>query len=49
MPPTIGGRRYSEPNDVGQSGTESPASLLVTSAPATMRTKVQQARITAKR
>ncbi len=38
-----------EPNEVGQSGTESPASLLVTRAPAMMRRNVQQARTTAKR
>ena len=24
-PPTIGGMRYSEPNEVGQSGTDKPA------------------------
>jgi hypothetical protein len=34
---------------VGQSGTDKPASLLVTSAPATMRTSVAQAVKTAKR
>ena len=33
-PPTMGGILYSEPNEVGQSGTDRPASLLVTSAPA---------------
>ena len=33
-PPTNGGILYSDPNEVGQSGTERPASLLVTSAPA---------------
>ena len=37
-----------DPNEVGQSGTESPASLLVTSAPAMIRRKVQQASTTAK-
>ena len=35
---------YQDPNEVGQSGTESPASLLVTSAPAMIRRKVAQAR-----
>jgi hypothetical protein len=34
---------------VGQSGTDKPASLLVTSAPATIRTRVAQAVKTAKR
>ncbi|MGB8062646.1 MAG: hypothetical protein WCF26_12170 [Candidatus Sulfotelmatobacter sp.] len=48
-PPTSFGILYNEPKDVGQSGTESPASLLVTSAPAMMSRKVQQARTTAKR
>src|SRR5216684_7694514 len=48
-PPTSFGILYQEPNDVGQSGRESPASLLVTSAPAMMRTKVQQASKTASR
>ena len=48
-PPTMGGSLYSEPKEVGQSGTERPASLLVTSAPATIRRNVAQARITAKR
>ena len=43
-PPTSFGILYQEPNEVGQSGTDSPASLLVTSAPAMMRRKVQQAR-----
>src|ERR1019366_7873023 len=38
-----------EPKLVGQSGTDNPASLLVTSAPATMRTRVAQAVKTAKR
>jgi len=36
-----------EPNEVGQSGTERPASLLVTSAPAMMRKNVQQVSTTA--
>ena len=48
-PPTSFGILYQEPNEVGQSGTDSPASLLVTSAPAMMRRKVQQARMTASR
>jgi hypothetical protein len=37
-----------EPKEVGQSGTDKPASLLVTSAPATIRMKVAQATKTAK-
>jgi len=36
------------PNEVGQSGTDKPASLLVTKAPAVMTTKVVQAVNTAK-
>ena len=40
---------YQEPNEVGQSGTERPASLLVTSAPAMIRRNIQPARITANR
>jgi hypothetical protein len=40
---------YQEPKDVGQSGTDNPASLLVTSAPAMIRRKVQQAKTTASR
>ena len=43
MPPTMAGRRYIEPNEVGQSGTERPASLLVTSAPTTMSKNVAPA------
>src|SRR5271166_1128170 len=38
-----------EPNVVGQSGTDKPASLLVTRAPATIRTRVTQAVKMAKR
>src|SRR5271166_4424994 len=49
IPPTIGGSLYREPKEVGQSATESPASLLVTSAPETIRKNVAQARKTAKR
>jgi hypothetical protein len=47
IPPCNGGT-LKEPKDVGQSGMESPASLLVTSAPAMMRTKVAHAVNTAK-
>src|SRR5712692_1467781 len=46
-PPTSLGILYQDPNEVGQSGTESPASLLVTRAPAMMRRNVQVARTTA--
>src|SRR3982074_1856213 len=46
-PPTSFGILYQEPKDVGQSGTDNPASLLVTSAPAMRRRKVQLARVTA--
>ena len=38
-PPTSFGILYKEPNEVGQSGTDSPASLLVTSAPAMIEKK----------
>src|SRR5580704_7603071 len=48
IPPCNGGT-LKDPKDVGQSGMESPASLLVTSAPAMMSTKVAQATKTAKR
>src|ERR1051326_1237743 len=48
-PPTSFGILYQEPNEVGQSGTERPASLLVTKAPAMISKKVQQARRTANR
>src|SRR5579862_760455 len=47
MPPTMGG--VSEPYESGQSGTESPASLEVTKAPAISRKNVQHAVKTAKR
>jgi hypothetical protein len=40
---------YKEPNEVGQSGTDRPASLLVTRAPAMIKRKVQKARMTANR
>src|SRR6266853_5240919 len=46
-PPTSFGILYQEPKDVGQSGTDNPASLLVTSAPAMRSRKVQLARVTA--
>src|ERR1700694_2604524 len=46
-PPTSFGILYQEPQDVGQSGTDNPASLLVTSAPAMRSRKVQLARVTA--
>src|SRR5206468_2821027 len=48
IPPCNGGT-LNDPNEVGQSGIESPASLLVTSAPATIRMKVAKAVNTAKR
>jgi len=48
IPPCNGGT-LKDPKDVGQSGMESPASLLVTSAPAMMSTKVAHATKTAKR
>src|SRR5580692_4387405 len=48
IPPRKGGT-LKDPKDVGQSGMESPASLLVTSAPAMMSTKVAHATKTAKR
>ena len=48
IPPRNGGT-LKDPNEVGQSGMESPASLLVTRAPAMMRTKVAHAVKTAKR
>jgi hypothetical protein len=41
-PPTMRGMRKL-PNEVGQSGTERPASLLVTSAPAMINRNVAQA------
>src|SRR5207247_10800572 len=47
--PRCNGRTLNHPNEVGQSGIESPASLLVTSAPATIRMKVAKAVNTAKR
>jgi len=43
-PPTKCGILYSEPKEVGQSGTDNPASLLVTKAPAMMSRNVQPAR-----
>jgi hypothetical protein len=48
IPPCNGGT-LKDPNEVGQSGMESPASLLVTSAPAMIRTNVAHAVKTAKR
>jgi hypothetical protein len=48
IPPCNGGT-LKDPKEVGQSGMERPASLLVTRAPAMMRTKVAQAVKTAKR
>ena len=48
IPPRNGGT-LKDPNDVGQSGMDRPASLLVTRAPATIRTNVAQATKTAKR
>ena len=48
IPPCNGGT-LKEPKEVGQSGMESPASLLVTSAPAMIRTKVAHAVKTANR
>src|SRR5580658_9342610 len=48
-PPTSFGILYNDPNEVGQSGTDRPASLLVTKAPAMIRRKVHEARITARR
>ena len=48
IPPCNGGT-LNDPKEVGQSGMESPASLLVTRAPAMMRTKVAHAVKTAKR
>jgi hypothetical protein len=48
IPPRKGGT-LKDPKEVGQSGMERPASLLVTSAPAMMRTKVAHAVKTAKR
>jgi hypothetical protein len=45
----MGGNLYRDPKEVGQSGTARPASLLVTSAPATIRKNVAHARITANR
>src|SRR5580700_9190373 len=48
IPPCNGGT-LKDPKEVGQSGMERPASLLVTSAPAMMRTKVAHAVKTAKR
>jgi hypothetical protein len=47
-PPTKCGTLMRYPKDVGQSGTDSPASLLVTRAPAVMTTRVAQAVNTAK-
>src|SRR5712691_10521911 len=42
IPPTMCGILYHDPKLVGQSGTERPASLLVTSAPATINSNVTQ-------
>src|SRR5437588_9845695 len=42
-PPVIGGILYSDPKLVGQSGTDNPASLLVTIAPATINTNTHTA------
>ena len=47
-PPTIGGILQIDPKLVGQSGTESPASLLVTKAPARIKVKIAPAMKTAK-
>jgi hypothetical protein len=47
IPPCNGGT-LKDPKEVGQSGIESPASLLVTSAPAMIRIKVAHAVKTAK-
>src|SRR5208282_3903511 len=47
--PPCSGWTLKDPKEVGQSGMERPASLLVTSAPAMIRTNVAQAVKTAKR
>src|SRR6185369_15720339 len=50
MFPTIGtAKGLSQPYEVGQSGTASPASWLVTDAPATIRSQVQRTWKQAKR
>src|ERR1700684_2354518 len=46
--PTFNCGTLKDPKDVGQSGMESPASLLVTSAPAMIKIKVAHAVNTAK-